>query len=95
MAVMSASFHNDGHVPLTRDFVKIMYKGVHSSYERCLRTSEGIPSGLRLYLLGNIHINFLTFSGDMLTSGSVLSVRLSNSGRYSLSSVKTGESIIQ
>ena len=91
MAVISASFHNDGHVPQTRDFWKIMYKGVRSSYERCLRTAEGIPSGLRLYLLGNIHIICLTFSGDMLTSGCELSVRLSNYGRYPLSSVKTEE----
>ena len=43
-----------------------MYKGVQSSYDNDRRTAEGMPSGLRVNLLGSLHMNFRTSSGYMV-----------------------------
>ena len=68
-----------------------MYIGVHNSWDRQLRTADGMPSGLLLNLLGNLHMNLRTSSGDIITSDSSASVRLSISGRVPSSSVNTEE----
>ena len=36
---------------------------MQSSYESILRTTAGIPSGLRLNLAGSLHMNLRTRSG--------------------------------
>ena len=56
-------FQSDGHSPLSIDVLKIMYKGVQSSYDNDRRTAEGMPSGLRANLMGSLHMNFRTSSG--------------------------------
>ena len=36
---MSADFQSEGHIPLSSDILKIIYSGVHRSYERHLNTA--------------------------------------------------------
>ena len=56
--MISAYFQSDGHSPLSIDVLKIMYNGVQSSYDNDRRTAEGMPSGLRVNLLGSLHVEF-------------------------------------
>ena len=74
--MISIDFQSDEHVQLSSDILKIIYSGVHSSWERHFRTSDGMSSGLRLNSLGSLHINLGTSSGeklmfDMFSSGKV------------------------
>ena len=53
-----------------------MYKGVQRSYDNDRRTAEGMPSGLRVNLLGSLHMHFRTSSGYMVMLDNSAIVRI-------------------
>ena len=61
-----------------------MYKGVQSSYDNDRRTAEGMPSGLRVNLLGSLHMNFRTSSGYMVMLDNSAVVRIIHSRQVSV-----------
>ena len=89
--MISAYFQSDGHSPLSIDVLKIMYKGVQSSYDNNRRTAEGMPSGLRVNLLGSLHMNFRTSSGYMVMLDNSSVVRIFIAGKFMSSSINTEE----
>ena len=89
--VISAYFQSDGHSPLSIDVLKIMYKGVQRSYDNDRRTAEGMPSGLRVNLLGSLPMNFRTSSGLMVMVDNSAVVRIFIAGKFLSSSIHTEE----